>query len=104
MIRKLYISAIICCSLSTTLLSQQEQLYTQFMYNKLGLNPAFAGNHEQVALSAIIRNQWIGFEGAPVTQSASLNAPLASQKIGLGLNLTRNTIGISYIVCDKARF
>jgi len=65
------------------------------MYNKLGLNPAFAGNHEQVALSAIIRNQWIGFEGAPVTQSASLNAPLASQKIGLGLNLTRNTIGIS---------
>ena len=95
--RKLYISivVVICCGISTDLVSQQEQLYTQFMYNKLGLNPAFAGNHEQVALSAITRNQWIGFEGAPITQSASLNVPLASQRIGLGLNLTRNTIGIS---------
>lgn len=65
------------------------------MYNKLGLNPAFAGNHEQVALSAIYRNQWMGFEGAPITQMASVNAPLLGQRIGLGLNIARNTIGIS---------
>ena len=95
MIRRLYISGIFCTLISVIGLSQQEQLYTQFMYNKLGLNPAFAGNHESVAVSAIVRNQWIGFEGAPNTQTASLNAPLANQKIGLGLNLTRNTIGIS---------
>ncbi|MEE9374057.1 MAG: type IX secretion system membrane protein PorP/SprF [Saprospiraceae bacterium] len=95
MIRKLYISAALCLIMSVMCIAQQEQLYTQFMYNKLGLNPAFAGNHENVAVSAIIRNQWVGFEGAPITQSASLNVPLANQKIGLGLNLTRNTIGIS---------
>ena len=82
-------------ALSTALGAQQEQLYTQFMYNKLGLNPAFAGNHEEVALSAIYRNQWMGFEGAPITQTASVNIPLARQRVGLGLNLTRNTIGIS---------
>lgn len=99
MIRKLHISVIFCCALlcvpMSALFSQQEQLYTQFMYNKLGINPAFAGNHENVSATAIVRNQWIGFEGAPNTQTISLNAPVASQKIGLGLNLTRNTIGIS---------
>ena len=94
MIRILFISAFYLF-ISVDSIAQQEQLYTQFMYNKLGLNPAFAGNHESVAVSAIVRNQWIGFEGAPNTQTASLNAPLAGQKIGLGLNLTRNTIGIS---------
>ncbi len=93
--RKLHLVIALFFVFSVSLSAQQEQLYTQFMYNKLGLNPAFAGNHEQVALSALYRNQWIGFEGAPITQTASINAPLLGQKIGLGLNLTRNTIGIS---------
>lgn len=92
--KELYLIAVFCV-VSSAIFGQQEQLYTQFMYNKLGLNPAFAGNHKEVALSAIVRNQWIGFEGAPMTQSASLNVPLANQKIGFGINLTNSSIGIS---------
>ena len=95
MIRKLQILLALIIGISVASFAQQEQLYTQFMYNKLGLNPAFAGNHPTVGVTGLVRNQWIGFEGAPNTQTVSLNAPLADQKIGLGLNITRNTIGIS---------
>ncbi len=75
--------------------AQQEQLYTQFMFNKLVLNPAYAGNEEVACASVLYRDQWTGFEGAPTTQLFSINAPLAGQKVGLGFNLARNTIGIT---------
>jgi type IX secretion system PorP/SprF family membrane protein len=74
---------------------QQQQLYTMFMYNKLGLNPAYAGYHDHACVTGIYRNQWIGFEGAPVTQMISAQAPLSAQRIGIGMNLTRHEVGIS---------
>ena len=74
---------------------QQEQQYTQFMYNKLGYNPAVAGSHELVCLTGIIRSQWLGLEGAPNTQVLSFDMPILNQRVGIGANITRNTIGIS---------
>lgn len=76
-------------------MAQQQQLNTMFMYNKLLINPAYAGYHDHVCLSAIVREQWIGFEGAPKAQALSMNAPLSSQRIGLGINLQRQSIGVS---------
>ncbi len=75
--------------------AQHEQLYTMFMYNKLGLNPAYAGYPDHACVTGIYRNQWMGFEGAPQTKLISFNAPLSDQRLGLGFNLTENTIGIS---------
>jgi len=80
---------------STTLIAQQQPLHTMFMYNKLLINPAYAGYHPNVCATAIVREQWIGFNGAPKTQSLSINAPLASQRIGLGLNVEHRSIGVS---------
>jgi type IX secretion system PorP/SprF family membrane protein len=80
---------------STTLFAQQQPLHTMFMYNKLLINPAYAGYHDHVCATAIVREQWIGFDGAPKTQSLSINAPLASQRIGLGFNVEHRTIGVS---------
>lgn len=74
---------------------QQEQLYTQFMYNKLAFNPAYAGNYDNVNFTGIIRNQWIGFPGAPKTQLLSINIPISDQRLGFGLNMTNHSIGIS---------
>lgn len=74
---------------------QQEQQYTQFMYNKLGYNPAYAGSNPSACITGIYRNQWLGIEGAPQTQALSFNAPLFNQRVGVGINLNRNTIGIS---------
>ncbi len=75
--------------------AQQEQQYTQFMYNKLGLNAGYAGSRDAACITAIIRNQWMGLKGAPQTQMLSFNMPLLNKRVGVGLNLTRNTIGIS---------
>jgi len=74
---------------------QQQQMYTQFMYNKLSLNPAFAGNEKYATLALLYRDQWSGFPGAPEGQLLSVNLPRIGNRIGLGLNFERQTIGIS---------
>jgi type IX secretion system PorP/SprF family membrane protein len=74
---------------------QQEQLYTMFMYNKLGLNPAYAGYQGTPCVTAIYRNQWMGFEGAPETKLLSFNAPISNDRLGLGFVVNQHTIGIS---------
>ena len=81
--------------LSGTGFSQQERQYSQFMYNKLAINPAFAGALPSTTFNALYRNQWMGFEGAPTTQALSANFPFLRQRVGLGANLIKSTIGIS---------
>lgn len=78
--------------------AQQEQQYTQFMFNKLAYNPAYAGTFESPTLTAIYRKQWIGLDGAPETQILSYDQRAANNRIGIGGNLVRNTIGISRTV------
>lgn len=75
--------------------AQQEQQYTQFMFNKLAYNPGYAGSFESPTLSLIYRNQWMGLEGAPKTQLISYNQPLLNNRVGIGGNLVSNSIGIT---------
>jgi type IX secretion system PorP/SprF family membrane protein len=78
-----------------TVNAQQEALYTQFMFNKLAINPAFAGNDDALCLTGIVREHWMGFPGASKVQALSANFPrVARDRVGLGLNLSRNTIGV----------
>lgn len=79
---------------ATNLFAQQDQQYTQFMYNKLGINPGYAGSTDAGCFTAIYRKQWIGLDGAPSTQLLSYNTPLLNRRVGVGLALTRNSIGI----------
>lgn len=74
--------------------AQQDAQYTQFMYNKLGFNPGFAGSTESTQVQAIIRQQWLGFSNAPSSQIASLNTPLTSNGTGVGARLSRVTVGL----------
>lgn len=75
--------------------SQQERQYTQFMYNKLSFNPGYAGSYDAACLTGIYRNQWMGLEGAPTSISLSFDMPLNGDKVGIGLNLHSNKIGIT---------
>ncbi|HHS95010.1 MAG TPA: type IX secretion system membrane protein PorP/SprF [Phaeodactylibacter sp.] len=75
--------------------AQQEQQYTQFIYNKLSLNPGYAGSHDSPCLTGFYRNQWMGLEGAPKTMGLSFDMPMLNKRIGVGMNLARNTIGIT---------
>lgn len=75
--------------------AQQEEQYTQFMFYKLGFNPGYAGGQDGVTVSALVRNQWIGFEGAPQTQLVTFNMPLLNDRIGVGGSVLRQTIGVT---------
>ncbi|MGB4848679.1 MAG: type IX secretion system membrane protein PorP/SprF [Saprospiraceae bacterium] len=81
--------------ISLKMSAQQQPLHTMFMFNKLLVNPAYAGYHEHPCATIHFREQWLGFDGAPQTESLSLHGPLASQRIGIGFNLQRRSIGVS---------
>ena len=73
--------------------AQQEAQYTQFMYNKLALNPGYAGSYGLPCISCIHRTQWIGFEGAPSSQVLNFHLPAFSERVGLGLSVAHDRIG-----------
>lgn len=75
--------------------AQQETQYTQFMHYKLGLNPAYAGNSGSMELAGLVRNQWMGIEGSPQTQLLSFSLPMVNNRVGLGANILRKTIGVT---------
>ena len=83
---------------ATALFGQQDPQFTQFMYNKLGYNPGYAGSGDGTTVTALIRRQWMGLEGAPGAQLISFNMPLQKDNIGVGGTIWRNTIGISQTV------
>lgn len=74
---------------------QQQVMFTQYMFNGTAINPAMVGSHETLSFTALAREQWIGIEGAPSTQTFSLHAPLTKDKIALGALFMRDQIGVS---------
>lgn len=79
---------------SESLLAQQNAMFSQYMFNTLAINPAYAGSRNVVAATALYRNQWIGIEGAPKTGTFTVDAPFANERIGLGAQIVSDKIGI----------
>lgn len=75
--------------------AQQDAQYTQYMYNTIVVNPAYAGSRQSMSIFALHRNQWVGVDGAPVTNSFSINTPINESKVGLGLSVVNDRIGIA---------
>ena len=73
--------------------SQQDSQYTQYMYNTSLVNPAYAGSRETLTAFLLYRNQWVGLDGAPVTNNFSVNSSLGDSNFGLGLNFINDNIG-----------
>ena len=73
--------------------AQQDPQFTQYMFNPLVLNPAYAGSREVINTVLLYRNQWVGLDGAPTTITASINSPLKNKKIGVGLHVISDKIG-----------
>lgn len=74
-------------------LAQQEPLLAQFFYNKTLLNPGATGSGGPTYLAAFYRDQWVGLEGAPVTQALSFQSALLADRVGLGVVLMNDRIG-----------
>lgn len=92
---KIYLFLFLFLAKAIDVQAQQEHQYTQFMYNKLVFNPAFAGAREVSSISALYRQQWIGFDGAPTSQFIGFDMPALKNRLGFGLNFHRYQVGIN---------
>lgn len=84
----------ITTTLATALHGQQDHQYTQFMYNKLPINPAYAGSRGVPSVTGIYRSQWVGFEGAPQSFLASFHSPFLSRRVGVGVTVSSQKSGL----------
>ena len=73
--------------------AQQDAQFTQYMYNTINVNPAYAGSRGALSMFALHRTQWVGLDGAPVTNAVSINTPLNASNLGLGVSLINDKIG-----------
>ena len=73
--------------------AQQDAQFTQYMYNTININPAYAGSRGAMSIFALHRTQWVGLDGAPVTNTVSINTPLNSSNLGLGVSVINDKIG-----------
>ncbi|MEZ4798892.1 MAG: type IX secretion system membrane protein PorP/SprF [Flavobacteriales bacterium] len=69
---------------STKLSAQQDPQFSQYMFNILSINPAYAGSADRISAVGIHRSQWVKFEGAPITQTVSIHSPLKKESISIG--------------------
>lgn len=88
-------------------IAQSLPMYSQYMYNMVSINPAYAGSRGVPSFAAIIREQWSGLPGAPTTKSFTFDMPLDNKKMGIGFQMfedkyvnyiKRTGINVSYNV------
>ena len=78
---------------SATALGQQDAQYTQYMYNTMSVNPAYAGSRGQLSLATLYRSQWLGLDGAPETFTLNLHSPIRNSRVGYGVSVVHDNIG-----------
>jgi len=94
LINKKYIFSLsIFLLLSVSSKAQQLPQFTQYMYNAISINPAYAGSREALNVTALHRNQWAGLEGNPKTSTLSIHSPLKNEKVGVGFSYIRDELG-----------
>lgn len=89
----LYIASV--AFLTTNANAQQDPMVSQYMFNGLYLNPAYAGSHEYWTSTLSYRNQWVGIDGAPETAIAAVDGPIKNKNMGLGMILMHDQIGVT---------
>ncbi|WP_394975698.1 type IX secretion system membrane protein PorP/SprF [uncultured Croceitalea sp.] len=90
-IKKIVLGLILFFSLGC--FAQQDAQYTQYMYNTVSINPAYAGSRGHMSLAGLYRAQWVGLEGAPETQTFNIHTPIGYKGLGLGLSFVNDVIG-----------
>ena len=94
--------------------AQQDAQFTQYMYNTININPAYAGSRGALSIFGLHRTQWVGLDGAPETSCLSVNTPINNSNLGIGVSLVNDKIGptnennfsvdLSYTVQTSANF
>ncbi|WP_231491396.1 type IX secretion system membrane protein PorP/SprF [Pedobacter sp. Leaf170] len=76
-----------------TVSAQQDAQFSQYMFNGIYINPAYAGYREQLNLHAFYRSQWTGIEGAPQTMSLAVDAIANDGNVGLAFQVSNDRLG-----------
>lgn len=92
---KKYIAILFFSLLAGQTMAQQEAMYSQYMFNTLAINPAYAGSRNVTSATALYRSQWVGIDGAPETLTFTIDAPVNNKKVGLGLQIFSDKIGVT---------
>ena len=79
----------------TQVKAQYEPHFTQYMFNEMFINPAYAGARECISATGLYRKQWVGIDGAPVTETVSIHSPFFDNKMGIGLAVVNEKIGVT---------
>lgn len=88
-------SMMLVALMTETVMGQQQVMFTQYMFNGLAINPAYAGHAGALSATALTRHQWVGVEGAPNTQTLSVHTPITKNKIAVGALIYRDQIGLT---------
>lgn len=75
--------------------AQQDPLYSQYLFNQAIINPAYSGVHDIMSATLISRNQWLGLDGAPQTNTLNVHSSFFRNKIGVGLTFVNDQLGVS---------
>lgn len=73
--------------------AQQDSQFTQYMYNTISINPAYAGSRGAMSIFGLYRTQWVGLDGAPKTAAVSVHTPINESNLGVGLSFISDEIG-----------
>lgn len=91
---RIFLSAFILVLVSSAVYAQQNATYSQYMFNGLAINPAYAGSHEALSVSALARFQNVGLSGAPNTQTFTAHSPLINNRVGVGLLVIHDELSV----------
>ncbi|WP_199141622.1 PorP/SprF family type IX secretion system membrane protein [Pedobacter sp. ASV12] len=91
--KKIIIAIALLLAMADTSFGQQDAQFSQYMFNGIYINPAYAGYREQLNLHAFYRNQWTGIEGAPKTLSVAVDAIANNGNVGLALQVSSDQLG-----------
>ncbi len=92
MMRKVVLFMIVFAS-AFSARAQQDAMFSHYMFNTQSINPGYVGSREVLSVMSVIRSQWINFDGAPRTQTLSINSPLFNDQLGFGFSILNDKIG-----------
>lgn len=91
--KRIFSTTLLALLITTFSVAQQYPVFTQYYFNELVINPAYAGAHVQLSATSMYRNQWVNFPGAPKTFNFTAHSSFVKNKVGIGLMVNHDEIG-----------
>ncbi len=101
LLKNVLVTSLLLISISAS--AQQLPQFTQYVYNTMSINPAYAGSRETLNVTALHRNQWAGIEGNPTTSTLSIHTPIKFSDLAVGLSYINDNLGFektNYVYAD----